>query len=384
MIALAMTRSFRSGIGGQMKCSCRCLFRLGMAAMVGLLFYGFSRTARSDDGDIPTRKLIVGTRNVPPFSVKRNNGEWDGIGIELWKQAAGELRLDYEFREYSLKELLLATENGEVDVAVAGITMTSDREGLVDFSHPFVTSGLGVAMRNPRGKSWFRIVIGATVLPALALCGMIVALNFLAGIAIWLIERHRNPDHFGGGRWAGIGSGFWWAAVTMTTVGYGDKSPRTLPGRVFALIWMFSGVIVMSITIGIIASNLTVNRLQPQVQGLAGLARLRTATVAGTTSEVFLEREGIAATTYPDIREALDDLQSGKIDAVVFDRPTLRYLVLHEFEHDLFVLPNQFSRQNYAMAFPPRSLVREPVNRKLLEITSRQSWDDVERRYLGQ
>jgi CubicO group peptidase (beta-lactamase class C family) len=44
----------------------------------------------------------------------------------------------------------------------------------------------------------------------------------------------------------GIGIGIWWATVTMTTVGYGDKAPMTPGGRIVGLIWMFVGVITIS------------------------------------------------------------------------------------------------------------------------------------------
>ena len=40
-------------------------------------------------------------------------------------------------------------------------------------------------------------------------------------------------------------SAFWWAAVTMTTVGYGDKTPVTTGGRIVGLVWMFTSVIVI-------------------------------------------------------------------------------------------------------------------------------------------
>jgi ABC-type amino acid transport substrate-binding protein len=45
-----------------------------------------------------------------------------------------------------LEEMLEATASGEVDAAAAALTITTEREQMVDFSHPFFTSGLGIAV----------------------------------------------------------------------------------------------------------------------------------------------------------------------------------------------------------------------------------------------
>ncbi len=58
----------------------------------------------------------------------------------------------------------------------------------------------------------------------------------------------------GGDFGARVGQGLWWAAVTITTVGYGDVVPRTLGGKLLGVGLMFSGVILLSLTTATIAS----------------------------------------------------------------------------------------------------------------------------------
>ena len=60
---------------------------------------------------------------------------------------------------------------------------------------------------------------------------LIVLLAVIAGHVVWLVERRRNSDHFPRAYVPGVTQGMWWAAVTMTTVGYGDTVTHTRGGR---------------------------------------------------------------------------------------------------------------------------------------------------------
>lgn len=328
--------------------------------------------------------LRVGTKITPPMVIKNANGEWEGISIQLWKHVAAELGWHYEFVEMPLTELLQSVENGQLDAVVAALTITAEREKKVDFSQPFFMTGLSVAVRHQdQGQSSVLAILSAVFSwKILQVVGWMVASLFVIGVGFWLFEHRRNPQHFGGSLLRGLGSGFWFSAVTMTTVGYGDKTPTTLGGRILALFWMFTSVIVISIVTASITSSLTVERLGSMINHPNDLVHVRTATVTGSTSAAWLKDNHFAFAEFKTLEEALKSVQEKQYDAVVYDEPLLRYLTLNAFQ-DLQVLPITFHRQNYGIAFPNASWLREPVNWVLLKELQEPAWDQLIKQYMG-
>ncbi len=345
-----------------------CLILLGAALPVG---------AESNPG-----QLIVATRQVPPFAMLDKNGQWQGISIELWRQVAAELGLEYQFREMGLKTMLEAMESGAADAAVAALTITSEREKHMDFTHPFLSTGLGIAVPIDADSGLLavtrRFVSAQFLRTMLGLLGLLL----LVGILVWLFERRRNHQ-FGGSPAKGIGSGLWWSAVTMTTVGYGDKAPQTFGGRAVAVVWMFASVIVISSFTAAIATALTVGELGGKVRGKDDLQRANIATVADSTSAQYLTGRRVDFRSERDLAEALKALASGAVDAVVYDAPILRYRVRRDFGERVRVLPGSFERQDYGIALPAGSPHREAFNRIMLEKLHQPSWQDLLYRYLG-
>jgi voltage-gated potassium channel len=73
---------------------------------------------------------------------------------------------------------------------------------------------------------------------------------FGAGTLQYVFEREAQPDSFGS-----IPAALWWTIVTLTTTGYGDVVPATLPGRVLAGAVMVCGIAVFGLWAGILASS---------------------------------------------------------------------------------------------------------------------------------
>ncbi|XP_029195323.2 uncharacterized protein LOC114960956 isoform X1 [Acropora millepora] len=75
----------------------------------------------------------------------------------------------------------------------------------------------------------------------------IILLSGVSGVIIWLLERRASNGQFSTSFTAGSPEGFWWAVVSLTTVGYGDQTPTTFLGRMYGVIWILVGAIMMSL-----------------------------------------------------------------------------------------------------------------------------------------
>jgi ABC-type amino acid transport substrate-binding protein len=328
--------------------------------------------------------LEVGTKEAAPFVMRDGNGEWTGISIFLWEEIARALDIEYELRDVALDSLFSGVESGRLDAAFAALTITAERERRLDFTHPYYSTGLAIAARAQDSGSVLgalRRLVSADFMKAV---GALTLLLLLIGLVVWLLERRANPDEFGGSAMQGIGSGFWWSAVTMTTVGYGDKAPRSVGGRILGLVWMFAAIIMISGFTASITSSLTVSQLGSVIRSPADLARVRVGALGGSTSAAYLQREGIAFTSLSEAEDGVARIEAGTLDAFVHDEPVLRHMLRTTPLENVALLPFSFEPQSYGIALPPGSTLREPINRALLEITRGEAWRAMLDRYLGE
>lgn len=339
----------------------------------------------------PRPQLMVGVYSAPPFNIRRPDGSWTGIAVDLWRQIASDLNTDYQLKEISVENRFPGLMNGWFDVCIGPITITAEREEEIDFTHRFFTSGLRVAMRTRSVtpdtnflSSLFKKLLSGQVIKLVALMMIIL---IAAAVLIWLCERRRNPAHFGGHgkRFPGIGSAIWWSAVTMTGVGYGDLYPKTLIGRIIAVGWMFSSLVFISVFTATMASLLTAEKLRVQTvinrpEDLRGLA---IGTAPDTTATLYAERNHLKFRTFRG-DELLPALRDGKIDAVINDAPILLYEVHMSYPNELTVLPIHLDEEFYGFAVKEGSSLRESINRSLLRRLADPQWERILRDYLGE
>ena len=356
----------------------------------GLVFSLFCQVSIAQELPSIPETIVVDTREVPPFAMKDEAGKWSGLSIDLLREVKVDLEsqaehpIKFEFREKSLEDMLDDVERGTVDLAAAAITVNYDREKRMDFTHPYFNSGLGIAVRADQKRSgWVGVMESLFSGTFFQIIIALFAGMFVCAITLYVFERRKNAEDFGGGPVRGITSALWWAAVTLTTVGYGDKVPKTVAGRLIGLIWMFAGLFIVASFTAAVTATLTVTQLKSRVSGPGDLPRVKVASVVDSTSAQYLQTRQIRFRNNPDIATALEALKTGRCEAVVYDAPVLRHTVLQDYADTLFVLPASFERQNYAFALPHESELRERINQVVLRVTSQPDWQETLTRYFG-
>ncbi len=327
-------------------------------------------------------QLVIATHQAPPFAIRQPNGQWSGLAIDLWRGIARDTGIDYRFEETDLPGMVDGVARHRYAASVGALTVTPGRELKIDFSHPYYTTGFGIAVgRSP--PAWLVLLRNfftfGFLQAVLALAGVLLVI----GVLFWLAERRANDEQFGGKALRGIGAGFWFSAVTMTTVGYGDKAPRTLAGRIIATVWMFAAILVISTFTGMIASSLTESRLSGEIRNADDLSSAKVGSIGGSAAEEWLDRSGVGFDRYPTIAAGLDAVASGRIQAFVYDRPLLGYLIRQRYINRVKLVPGTFGREDYAIGLPQQSALRERLNEALLRRIDSQPWTALVKQTLG-
>lgn len=352
-------------------------------AAFALLLLALLLPAPAGSAEAPDRVLTVGTKEAPPFAMKAKDGTWQGVSIDLWRQLAEQTGFKYRLVEKaSVQDLVDGLAANELDAAVAAITITAGRQKVIDFTQPFYVTGLGVAVSTSASARWLPVIrtfLSARFLQAVLI---LLAIALTVGVLIWLFERRENKP-YGGGAVRGLTAGVWWSAVAMTQAGAAQDGPTSLPGRILAVIWMVASIISLAVFTAGITSALTTREIHGLVHNLDDLRALRVGAVQGSSTEDFFRAERISLRGFADAQAGLQALQKNQIDAFVYDKPILRWIVRQNFT-DLEVLSITFDPQTYGIGLPAGSTLRVPIDIALLDALRSEWWKDVQFRYLGQ
>jgi polar amino acid transport system substrate-binding protein len=340
-----------------------------------------SRTAQYPPGiEAPLRVGVAGNEPFVFADVEKPHG----IAIDIWQDLASEHDWAYDYKTFdTVQSALLALLNGELDLVVGPISITSDRVAQMSFSQPYYQSSIAIVSRVDSKGIWSRIAPFFSLKLFVAIAVLICILA-VVGTLLWLAERKESPEQFPQDPIRGVGSGMWLAIVTMSTTGYGDMAPTTVKGRVIAAVWMVVSIIFATSMVAGIASSLTLSGLDTSIiKNADELNRRKAATIAGSPVLEFLQEYKAIIVQDDNLSEAITALENRQVDAVVYDRPQLMYYLKEAANAELYLAKAEYDKQGYGFAFPLGSNLVYHVNRTLLELAEDKKVQAIIEVYLG-
>lgn len=224
-------------------------------------------------GLLQAETIIVGCdKHFKPFVFKDKNGKYSGFDIDVWDAIAKDLDLKYELVPMEFTQLIPALQKKKIDVAIAGMSITSEREKIIDFSYPYYDSALLIMVQ-----------------------------------------------------------------INDTKI----KSIGDLDDKIVA-------------------------------------------TKKGTTSAFFVRNiQTKEVKLFPSIDEAYSKLDSGEVDAVIFDSPSLTHYIMTEGKNNFKSVGRLYKRQSYGFAFPQGSDLREKVSIAILNLREGLEYPVIYRKWFG-
>lgn len=327
------------------------------------------------------KDLTIATVSRVPFSMVVD-GQDAGFSIDLLDAVAQELNLEIKYeRKDGFAEMLEAVQTRQVDGAIANISITAERERMMDFTQPIFDSGIQVMM--PAGQSDAGAVLSAifTRQIALSVLGALVLL-FGGGMMMWLFERKHQEYFDRSAKDAGFPA-FWWALNLVVNGGFEERVPQSRGGRFFAVVLVVSSLFIVSIFVAQITAALTVSAIQSNIESISDLEGRQVGTISGSTSASFLDERGIVPIGYEDLDELLAGFERGDLDAVVFDGPILAYYVRNQSQGKAELLERVYRPENYGMAFPAGSELREEMDQAMLRLREDGTYDELLIKWFG-
>lgn len=307
--------------------------------------------------------IKVGVDNSYPYSYQ-DKGEWSGLSVELWEEVARRNHWETDYQIVSTADRFEAISTGTIDVYLPAVTITSEREKLFDFSHAYYKDYLAVTTHQEAG---FWSYVSSFLFKMASVLGIVIPVLLTVAYLYMLCEKDNEKRLTWKEMPRALFNSSYWAMTTAATVGYGDESPKTIPGRILSMIWMLFGIMFFSwiITQLNIETKTTIDS-KDIPNGLI--------VVENTTAEEYLKSYHKEYKTVWTEAELQTEFKNGK--DVFYDQSLLQSITSDT------VLRVEEAPQYYGLLFPEDSPYLELANRQLLFVLETPKWNAIRSTYL--
>ncbi|HEX4524656.1 MAG TPA: transporter substrate-binding domain-containing protein [Casimicrobiaceae bacterium] len=348
--------------------------------VVACLALGVPRVNAQDAAQ--RKALRVAVKPIAPFVLKRGT-ELTGFSVDLWNALAQRLRIDTVWVEVkTVDDQLQAVKSGEADVAIAAITITKEREKAVDFTQPYFDSGLQILVRAQRSNQLVDAFDSVPWITVATLLGVFIAIMFVMANVLWIVER-RTSRHFQKGYLKGMGEGLWGVALIVATGEHGDRQAARIVKRLIVFLMWLVGVVLIAQLTATVTSVQTVDRLNTNIRGPEDLGGKIIATVPGTVAADYLTEHGLRYVEAATGDDGYKLLLQGRVQAMVFDAPTLQYWSARRGNGSLRVVGPMFAPEKYGIAVADGSRLRKQINGALLQMYEDGQYEELYKRWFS-
>lgn len=268
-------------------------------------------------------------------------------------------------------ELVHLITTNVYDAAVGDIAITTTRTRMVDFTQPYIESGLVVVapVKKSNTSTW------AFLRPFTGQMWFITGISFLVvGAVVWILEHRINDDFRGPPRQQCV-TILWFSFSTMF-FSHRENTVSTL-GRFILVIWLFVVLIINSSYTASLTSILTVEKLSSPIKGIQTLVMSNDPIgyQQGSFSRNYLinqlgiNESRLKPLTTPDqYVEALKrGPENGGVAAIVDERAYVELFLASHCEFS--IVGQEFTRTGWGFAFPRDSPVAVDLSTAILKLS---------------
>eukprot|EP00794_Sanderia_malayensis_P019961 gene19961-21915_t len=262
---------------------------------------------------------------LPPYIYKSHDSKITGIftrflsdAVNFW--CAGKTNITYTEVLSGFHGLESKIVNNTADVI---FPIPSKLKSKFFLGRPYVPiiESPGIAFFSSKNPNAGDAIINALSngWPALII---VILSAMIAGIAFWFIEltrdsrsskNHRRENiHFST---EGLFRGFYWAMVTMTTVGYGDFYPKSTIGRLLATLWILTGTVIISLFTASITTILLASCLTNDVT----MNRAKIAVIKSSTEYKLAVRRHAIPMEQSSVQDMVQMISSARAEGALLD-----------------------------------------------------------------
>src|SRR3954462_10427636 len=141
------------------------------------------------------KRLVVGMELAyPPFEIMTENGEPAGVSVDLARALGESLHREVVIENIPFDGLIPSLKTGKIDLIISSLTATPERAQSIDFSDPYLTTGLALLVRrnSPVQKVENLAQAGRTIVVKKGTTGDLYAAEKLREAVVHVLDKESN------------------------------------------------------------------------------------------------------------------------------------------------------------------------------------------------